>query len=138
MAPIFIVTTLLVTKSFKISIYAHQMTRDVTTRTQSGAKSQKIESLSQFFLYRTETLYFCYIHHKVPRYVHCDNFMAMQWTPGPLHSKGKIRVFLHQEVLFALVVHSLGVNEYGHYTTQAQQSLLNSGATDNTVFILGR
>ena len=64
--------------------------------------------------------------------------MAMQWTPGPLHSKGKIRVFFHQEVLFALVVHSVGVNEYGHYTTQAQQSLLNSGATNNTVFILGR
>jgi len=57
-------------------------------------------------------------------------------TPSPF--KGEKSVFFLQEVLFALVVHSLGVNEYGHYTTQAQQSLLNSGATDNTVFILGR
>ena len=38
--------------------------------------------------------------------------MATQWVPGPLHSKGKIRVFLLQEVLFALVVHSVGVSEY--------------------------
>ena len=27
--------------------------------------------------------------------------MATQWAPGSLHSKGKIRVFLLQEVLFA-------------------------------------
>ena len=57
---------------------------------------------------------------------------------GPLHSKGKIRVFLLQEVLFALVVHSVGVSEYGHYTAQAQESLLDSGATNDTFFILGR
>ena len=41
-------------------------------------------------------------------------------------------------MLFAIVVHSLGVNEYGHYTAQAQESLLNSGATNKAVFILGR
>ena len=64
--------------------------------------------------------------------------MATQWAPGLLHSKGKIRVFLLQEVLFALVVHSLGVSEYGHYTAQAQKSLLNSGATNKAVFTLGR
>ena len=34
--------------------------------TKSGAKSQKIEYLSQFFLYRTETQYSCYAPHKVP------------------------------------------------------------------------
>ena len=50
--------------------------------------------------------------------------MATQWVPGPLHSKGKIRVFLLQEVLFA-IVHSLGMSEYEHYTAQAQESLLN-------------
>ena len=27
--------------------------------------------------------------------------MATQWAPGPLHSKGKIRPFLLQELLFA-------------------------------------
>ena len=64
--------------------------------------------------------------------------MATQWAPGPLHSKGKIRVFLLQEVLFALVVHSVGVSEYGHYTAQAQESVFNSGATNKAVFILGR
>jgi len=28
------------------------------------------------------------------------------------------------------------VSEYGHYTAQAQESLLNSGATNKAVFIL--
>ena len=51
---------------------------------------------------------------------------------------GKIRVFLLQEVLFALVVRAVGVCEYGHYTAQAQESLLDSGATNKTFFILGR
>ena len=47
--------------------------------------------------------------------------MVLQWVPGPLHSKGKIRVFLLQEVLFACVVHSVGVSKYGHHTAQAQE-----------------
>ena len=64
--------------------------------------------------------------------------MATQRAPGPLYSKGKIRVFLLQEVLFAIVVSSLRVSKYGHYTTQAWESLLNSGATNKAVFILGR
>ena len=63
--------------------------------------------------------------------------MATQWVPGPLHSKGKIRVFLLQEVLFALLVHSVGMSEYGHYTAQAQESSLHSRATNNAFFILG-
>ena len=50
--------------------------------------------------------------------------MAAQWAPGPLQSKVKIRVFLLQEVLFALVVHSVGVSDFEHYTAQAQQDLL--------------
>ena len=64
--------------------------------------------------------------------------MATQWAPGPLHSKGKIRVFLLQEVLFALVVNSVGVSEHGHYKAEAQGGLLNSRATNKAVFILGR
>jgi len=36
--------------------------------------------------------------------------MATQWAPGPLLSKDKIRVFLLQEVFFALVVYSVGVS----------------------------
>ena len=62
--------------------------------------------------------------------------MATQWASGPLHSMVKIRVFLRQEGLFALIVHSVGVSEYGHYT--AQESLLNSGATTKAVFISGK
>ena len=65
---------------------------------------KKIESLSPLFLYRTETWYSCYTHHKVTWYVHYDISMATQWAPGPLISKGKIRVFLLQEMLFAIVV----------------------------------
>ena len=64
--------------------------------------------------------------------------MTTQWAPGPLHSKRKIRVFLLQEVLFVLVVHSVGVGEYGHYTAQPPENLLNFGATNKAVFILGR
>ena len=64
--------------------------------------------------------------------------MATQWAPGPLQSKEKIRVFLLQEVLFALVVDSVGVSEYRHYTAQAEESALNSGALNKAFFILGR
>ena len=66
--------------------------------------------------------------------------MATQWVPGPLHSKGKLRVFLLHEVLFALAVHSVGVSEYGHYTAQAQaqESPLDSGAPNKAFLLLGR
>ena len=111
---------------------------DVTTGTQTSAKSQKIEYLSRLFLYRTETQYSCYTLHKVSWNVHCDISMVTEWAPGPLHSKWKIRVFLLQEVLFALVVHSVGVSEYGNYKAQAQESVLNSGATLKAFFNLGR
>ena len=43
-----------------------------------------------------------------------------------------------QEVLFARVVHSVGVSKYGHHTAQAQESPLDSGATNEAFFILGR
>ena len=56
--------------------------------------------------------------------------------PSPF--KGKIRVFLLQEVLFPIVVRSVGLSEYGHFTAQTQESLLNSGATNKAVFILER
>ena len=63
--------------------------------------------------------------------------MATQWAPGPLHPKGKIRVSHLQEVLFVLDVHSVGVSKYGHYTAQVQESMLDSGATNEAFFILG-
>ena len=49
--------------------------------------------------------------------------MATQGAPGPLHSNGKIKVFLLPEVLFALAINSVSVNEYGHYTAQPQESV---------------
>ena len=64
----------------------------------------------------------------VPWYFHCDISMATQWAPGSLL----------EEVLFTHVVHSVAVSEYGHYTAEAQESLLNSGETSKAVFILGR
>ena len=60
----------------------------------------------------------------------------MDSRPSP--SKGKIRVSLFQEVLFALDVHSVGVSKYGHYTAQVQESLLDPGATNKAFFILGK
>ena len=63
--------------------------------------------------------------------------MATQWAPGPLHPKGKIRVLVIQ-VLFALVFHLVGVSEYGNCTAKAQESRLDSGATNTAFFILGR
>jgi len=62
--------------------------------------------------------------------------MATQWVPGPLYLKGKIIVFLLQEVLFARVVHSVGVSKYGHHIAQAQASLLDPGTTNKAFFIL--
>ena len=64
--------------------------------------------------------------------------MATQWAPGPLHSKRKIRVFLHEEVSVNLVVLSVSVSEYGHYTVQVEESVLNSEALNKAFFILGR
>ena len=64
--------------------------------------------------------------------------MATQWAPGSLNSKWKIRVFLHQEVLFDLVVQSVGVSEDENYTAQAEESVLNSEALNKAFFILGR
>ena len=64
--------------------------------------------------------------------------MATQWAPDPLHSKRKLRVFLHQEVLLDLVPHLVGVSEYGYYTAQADESVLNSGALNEALFILRR
>jgi len=51
----FVVIALLVAELFRILICAGWMTCDVTGWTQGGVKSQKIEYLSQLFLYRTET-----------------------------------------------------------------------------------
>ena len=60
--------------------------------------------------------------------------MATQWV----HSKGKISVFLLREVLFARVVHSVGVSKYGYHTSQARESPSDAGATYEAFFILGR
>ena len=64
--------------------------------------------------------------------------MDTQWASGPLHSNGKIRVFLLQEVLYARFVHLVGVSEYGHNTAHVQESPLDSGATNKAFFIFGR
>ena len=72
--------------------------------TLNDVKSQKMEYLRRVFQYRSETLYNCYTHRKVPQYVHRDISMLTQWAPGPLLSKGKTRVFFLQEVLYLLLM----------------------------------
>ena len=52
--------------------------------------------------------------------------------------QSKIGVFFLREVLFDLFVHSVGVSENGHYTAQAEESVLNSGVLNKAFFILGR
>ena len=89
-------------------------------------------------MYRTETLYSCCTHDKVPCHVLCDISMATQWAPGPLHPDAKVRVPFLQEVLFALDVPSVSVSKYGHYTAQERESLSDSRATNLAFFILGR
>ena len=64
--------------------------------------------------------------------------MTFPWQHYGLQALCIQRVFLHQEVLFDLVVHSVGVSEYGHYTAQAEESVLNSGALNKAFFIWGR
>ena len=41
-------------------------------------------------------------------------------------------------MLFARVVHSVGVSKYGYHTSQARESPLDAGATYKAFFILGR
>ena len=57
--------------------------------------------------------------------------------PSPFKEENQSSI-LNQEVLFDLVVDSVGVSEYGHYTAQAEGSVLNSGALNKAFFILGR
>ena len=64
--------------------------------------------------------------------------MATQWAPGTLHPNGQIRVSHLQEVLHALVGHSVGVSKCGHYTAHAHESLLDSRAANKEFFILRR
>ena len=78
----------------------------------TDVKSQTMEYLWTLFLYRPETLCSCYTRHKVLWYVQYDLSISTQWAPGPLHSKGEIRVFLLQERLAALVVLLVCVSEH--------------------------
>ena len=88
------------------------MTSDVTLWTQNNVTSQKMEYLRRLFLYRTENLYSCCNH---------DKFLAPRsWS-----------------VICSCCLFS-GLSYYGHYTTQAQESPLDSGATNKAFFILGR
>ena len=101
----FIVIALLVTNLFNLCKLDDLWHHNVDTKWCKTTK--KWLSLAYFSL-ENWNLVQLYTHHKVPWYVHCD--MATQWAPGPLHSKGKMKFFLLQEVLFALFVHSVSLN----------------------------
>ena len=59
----------------------------------------------------------------------------MGFRPPPFKGENQSFPPSRSVTVFALVVHSVGVSEYGHYTEQAQGSLLNSGATNKTVLV---
>ena len=82
------------------------------TRGQNDLKSQKKWNISEdFFCIELKLCTVVILITKVhDMHVHCDISMATQWAPDPFHSKGKIRVSLLQEVLFALLVHSVSVS----------------------------
>ena len=50
--------------------------------------------------------------------------MATKWAPEPLHSKGKIRISRLQELLFAHVVHSVGVSKYMDISQQKHKQII--------------
>ena len=133
----FILIALSVAELFKILIYPNKWTCDVTRWTQNDVKAQKMEYIWKLFLCRI-FLYSCYTHHKFPWYVHCDISMATQLAPGPPHPKSNIWVSLLQVVLFASDVQWVGAGEYGNDTAQAQESLSDSGATNEAFLILGK
>ena len=57
--------------------------------------------------------------------LHDMSTVAFPWQHNGLQAFSILRgIFLLQEVLFAIAVCSVGVSEYGHYTTQARESLL--------------
>jgi len=65
--------------------------------------------------------------------------VTFPWKHNGLYdSKGKIRVFLLQEMSFVIVALLVGVIKYGHYTAQTHETLLNSTAKNKAVLILGR
>ena len=72
--------------------------------------------------------------------LHDMSTMTFPWQHNGLQAlsfqrgKSEFSSFKKCYLLLLLVV----VSEYGHYTAQAQESLLNSGATNRAVFILGR
>ena len=57
------------------------------------------------------------------RFLLCFYFSCALACHVPISWMIEITLFLLQEVLFALVVHSVGVSENGHYKAQAQESV---------------
>ena len=68
--------------------------------------------------------------------------MATQWAPHHTLSiqreKSEFLSIKKCYNLFALVVHSVGVSQYGHYKAEAKDSLLYSGPTIKAFFTLGK
>ena len=112
------------------------MTCDITIWTQSGVQSQKIHD---FFCIE---LKLCTVVTLITK-LHNMSTVTFPWQHNGLQAlsirRGKSEFSsLKKCYLIAIVVRSVGVSEYGLYTAQAQESLLNSGATNKAVFISGR
>ena len=68
--------------------------------------------------------------------------LSFPWQHNGLQAlsiqRGKSEFSSFKKFYLLLLFHSVGVNEYGQYTAQlAQESLLNSGAINKAIFILG-
>ena len=126
---------LLVAELFGTLIFANPMTCGVTMWTQiSGVKSQKLNISHNVFCIKLKLSTVVALIAKF-----CDmSTVTFPWQHNGLQvlsiQRGKSE-FSSFKKCYALVVHSVGVSNYGHYTAQAQESLLNSGATNKAVFI---
>jgi len=109
---------------------------DVTLWTQSGVKSRKIEYLSRLFQHGAET---CTVVTIITKFhdMSTVTFLCQHNGLQALSIQRGKSEFSSFEVLFAHVVQSVGIREYGHYTAQAQESLFSSGATNKAFYILG-
>ena len=91
-------------------------------------------------IYKTETLYSCYTH-DMSTVTHDMSTVSFPWQHNGSQAlsiqrvKSEFPSFMKYSLL---IVYSVGVSEYRHYTTQSQESSLDNEATNKAFFILGR
>ena len=100
--------------------------------TQSDVQSQKIEYLTRLFLHRTETVV------TLTTKLHDISTVRFPWQHNGLQAlsfQRGISEFSSLKKCYLLLLFVQWVSEYGNFTAQAQESLLNTGATNTAIFI---